>query len=219
MKKALAILGDAWHAPAPLNLALVKKLQKEYDVDTVINYDVPFDHFSEYDLIVISKYGLDDVKLYSKHVEPYNKDFWMTEEQENLFVQYVENGGKLFIHHDGFDFYRKGGGINTLAKAYFINHPPIGKITVSPVEGFDEFNKGIEPYEIADEEYNLEMDETQTNIFLTSYSQRSGRSVQGWYHDFGKGKVAVFIPGHELNVLIHPMVSQGIENVINWLAD
>ena len=41
MKKALAILGDGYHAVAPLHLTIVKELQNR-------EYDVPFNKFSDF---------------------------------------------------------------------------------------------------------------------------------------------------------------------------
>jgi trehalose utilization protein len=41
--------------------------------------------------------------------------------------------------------------------------------------------------------------------------------VQGWAHTFGKGKVAVFIPGHSAPTISHPMVQRTIQNCIDWL--
>ena len=61
------------------------------------------------------------------------------------------------------------------------------------------------------------MDESQSTVFLESHSEENGRFAQGWAHAYGKGKVAVLIPGHDRYVLFHPMVKQCIDNVIEWL--
>ena len=63
----------------------------------------------------------------------------------------------------------------------------------------------------------VEMDKSQTEVFLESYSEENGRFAQGWAHTYGKGKVAVLIPGHDKKVLFHPIVKQCIKNVIEWL--
>ena len=56
------------------------------------------------------------------------------------------------------------------------------------------------------------MDETKTNVFLENYSETNGRSARGWFHDYGKGKVVVYIPGHDKRVLLNPMVRKGLGN-------
>lgn len=78
---------------------------------------------------------------------------------------------------------------------------------------------GVTPFTVADEEYQLEMDETQTSVYLESHSPQHGRAPQGWAHPYGEGKVAAFIPGHSREVLAHPMVKRCLENVIDWLGE
>jgi type 1 glutamine amidotransferase len=129
----------------------------------------------------------------------------------------VNTGGSLLIHHDGFGFYPEDGPISRLAKAHFINHPPIGEIKVQPVGDFSELNSNIDPFIIEDEEYVVEMDESQTNVFLESHSEKNGRFAQGWAHEYGKGRVVVLIPGHDKRVLNHPMFRKCLGNVVNWL--
>ncbi len=104
-----------------------------------------------------------------------------------------------------------------MAKAYFIRHPAIVSINVSPTGKMTELTQGITPFTVADEEYQVEMDESQTSVFMESRSPEHGRAAQGWAHTYGKGKVAVFIPGHSPATISHPMVQRCIQNIIDWL--
>lgn len=221
-KRALAILGDAYHCVAPLYGALVSNLKRcDYTPVTVMDYSVPFDDFGSYDLIVLSRYAYDDITFYrEKDVSPGRKgrSLWLTAEQEQKFEDYVKAGGRLFLHHDGIGFYPKDRAISRLAKAFFITHPPIVDIKVSPTGKMPELTEGVTPFDVADEEYKVEMDESQTHVFMESHSPQHGRSPQGWAHAYDKGKVAVFIPGHSHEVLKHPMVRRSIQNVIDWLG-
>ena len=70
---------------------------------------------------------------------------------------------------------------------------------------------------MADEEYELEMDESQTSVFIESRSPQHGRAPQGWAHPYGKGKVAVFVPGHSAATISHPMVQRSIQNITAWV--
>jgi type 1 glutamine amidotransferase len=185
-----------------------------------MDYDVPFEDFSEYNLIVLSRYAYNDLIL----SRDYNFDFsvakenlWLTADQEQTFEDFVNDGGSLLIHHDGFGFYPKDGAITRLARSYFINHPPIGEITIKPTGDFKELNSNIEPFTVKDEEYVVEMDESQTNVFLESHSEKNGRHAQGWAHEYGGGKVVVLIPGHDSSILYHPMFKKCVTNVITWL--
>ncbi len=221
-KKALAILGDAHHSVFPLYRAIVRQLQaKGFDTDVILNYDVPFAALPEYDIVVLSRYAYNDVVL----CEQYNFNFakgkdnlWLTSQQEQAFEDYVNAGGRLLLHHDGFGFYPKGGAISRLAKAHFLTHPPIGTITITPNGNLPELTRGMEPFEVEDEEFVVAMDEAQTCVFLESHSEENGRFAQGWVHPYGQGKVAVLIPGHDKKVLFHPMMKQCTSNVIEWLG-
>ena len=221
-KRALAILGDAYHCVAPLYAALVSNLKRRgYTPVTIMDYSVPFDDFESYELIVLSRYAYDDVMFFrERDTSPARKGraLWLTVDQEQKLEDYVKAGGRLFLHHDGIGFYPKDRAISRLAKAFFIKHPPIVEIEVSPTGKMPEMTEGVTPFKVADEEYQVEMDESQTSVFLESHSPQHGRAPQGWAHPYEEGKVAVLIPGHSHDVLKHPVVRRSIQNVIDWLG-
>jgi type 1 glutamine amidotransferase len=222
-KRALAILGDNWHCVAPLDKHIVGKLKTAgYKTDVIIDNDVPFDQLDDYELVLISRYAWDDARRYREHAmgTPRAKEMrWISSEEENMLEKFVENGGSLFLHHDGIGNYPKGGGINRLSKAFFLNHPPITNITLRPTGKMTHLTEGLEEFTILDEEYNLELDESETEVFLESYSDEHGRYPQGWAHNYGKGKVVVFIPGHGWESLGNPMVEKSISNIVAWLGN
>ena len=222
-KQALLIIGDAHHAAFPIYRTIGKTLERTgYATDIVIDYEVPFRDFSKYDIIVLSRYAYNDLVLSREHQFDFAKgsdNLWLTGKQEQAFEDFVNDGGSLFLHHDGIGFYPRNGAIHRLAKAYFLKHPPIGTITVSPTGTLPGITRGIISFQIEDEEFLVEMDESQTHVFIESHSAENGRIAQGWAHKYGKGKVVVFIPGHGKKVLFHPMVEQCVENIIQWLDD
>jgi len=220
-KRVLAILGDAYHAPAYLDAALVGRLRKAgWQAETVIDYNVPWNEFGKYDLIILSREGREYVRYYrERDADPPNRGEarWLTPAQEDRFEEYVQGGGRLFLYHDGFGAYPKGNGVSRVARAYFIRHPPIVPIQVKPTGKMPELTQGVTPFEVADEEYEVEMDENQTSVFLESTSPEHGRHAQGWAHSYGKGKVAVLIPGHSVATINHPMIQRCIQNCLDWL--
>lgn len=221
-KRVLAILGDAYHCVAPLDSALVGRLRKSgWEAVTIMDYAVPWDDFGKYDLVILSREGREYVTYYKERdVTPSNKGQarWLTPAQEQKFEDYVNAGGRLFLYHDGFGAYPKGNGVARVARAYFIRHPAIVSINVTPTGKMPELIEGITPFSVADEEYEVEMDESQTSVFMESRSTEHGRAPQGWAHPYGKGKVAVFIPGHSPATISHPMVQRSIQNCIGWLV-
>jgi len=220
-KRVLAILGDAYHAPAYLDAALVGRLRKAgWQAETVIDYNVPWNEFGKYDLIILSREGREYVRFYrERDADPPNRGEarWLTPAEEDRFEEYVQNGGRLFLYHDGFGAYPKGNGVSRVARAYFIRHPAIVPIQVKPTGKMPELTQGVTPFEVADEEYEVEMDENQTSVFLESTSPEHGRHAQGWAHSYGKGKVAVLIPGHSVATINHPMIQRCIQNCLDWL--
>jgi len=220
-KRVLAILGDAYHAPAYLDAALVGRLRKAgWQAETVIDYNVPWNEFGKYDLIILSREGREYVRYYrERDADPPNRGEarWLTPAQEDRFEEYVQGGGRLFLYHDGFGAYPKGNGVSRVARAYFIRHPAIVPIQVKPTGKMPELTQGVTPFEVADEEYEVEMDENQTSVFLESTSPEHGRHAQGWAHSYGKGKVAVLIPGHSVATINHPMIQRCIQNCLDWL--
>jgi hypothetical protein len=221
-KRVLAILGDAYHCVAPLDAALVGRLRKSgYQAVTIMDYSVPWDDFPSYDLVILSREGREYINFYKgRDGDPPNKGqaYWLTTAQEQKFEDYVKAGGRLFFYHDGIGNYPRDGVIARIARAAFIRHPAIVSINVTLTGKMPELTQGVTPFTVADEEYQVEMDESQTAVFIESHSPEHGRAAQGWAHTYGKGKVAVFIPGHSAPVISHPMVQRSVQNIIDWLV-
>lgn len=222
-KRVLAILGDAYHAVAYLDATLVGRLRRAgWDAVTIMDYAVPWDEFGKFDLIIMSREAHEYVRFFrersSNPAIGKMEALWLTPAQEQKFEDYVRAGGRLFLFHDGFGFYPKGGAVSRVAKSYFIRHPAMVNINVTPTGKMPELTEGVTPFSVVEEEYEMEMDESQTSVFMESHSPEHGRVAQGWAHPYGKGKVAVFIPGHNPSTQAHPMVQRCVQNVTAWLT-
>ena len=221
-KRVLAILGDAYHAVAYLDATLVGRLRKAgWEAVTIMDYAVPWDDFGKFDLIIMSREAHEYVRFFrerdSNPAVSKMEALWLTPTQEQKFEDYVKAGGRLFLFHDGFGFYPKGGAVSRVAKSYFIRPPAMVNINVTPTGKMPELTEGVTPFNVVDEEYEMEMDESQTSVFIESHSPEHGRAAQGWAHPYGKGKVAVFIPGHNPATQSHPMVQRCVQNITDWL--
>jgi hypothetical protein len=222
--RVLAILGDAWHRVAPLDRSLVGSLrEKGWEAVVIMDYDVPWDEFDTFDLIILSREGREYVEYYKdRDVNPDadERAFWLTKEQSLKFVEYVNAGGRMLLYHDGFGNHPCDYGPAIVARACFIRHPAIVEISVTTTGKMPHLTEGVEsPFIVADEEYELEMDESQTSVFLESHSPQHGRAPQGWAHTFGEGRVAVLIPGHRMDTITHPMIGRLVQNILNWLTE
>ena len=215
-------LGDAWHAVAPLYKSIVKKMETAgYEMDTTMDNSVPFESLADYDTIVISRYGYDNITqlkqgLFQKAAGKQLR--WVTPEEEDAIENWVKDGGHLFMHHDGHCYYSAKGGIELLAKTSHAGHPPKIPVTMKATGLLPELTRGVTPFTVSDEEFRMDLDESKTTVFLESYSEANGRTPQGWAHDYGKGKVVVLVPGHDRYSLEHPMVDQCIANIVDWLS-
>jgi Uncharacterized protein conserved in bacteria len=76
---------------------------------------------------------------------------------------------------------------------------------------------GFEPFTLKDEHYFMEIIDDDLCVFLTSKSQH-GEQPAGWVHTYGKGKVCVLTPGHNVEVWLHPSFQLLLKNSLNWLA-
>ncbi len=221
-KKGLAILGDAWHAVAPLYKSIVKKMEAVgFEVDATMDNGVPFERLDDYHTIVISRYGYDNIRQLNLglfQTAEGRKLRWMTPGQEDLIEQWVKDGGRLFMHHDGHCYYSDGGGIERLAKTSHGGHPPKVPVSMKPTGLLPELTQGVGAFTVSDEEFRMDLDESKTTVFLESYSKENGRTPQGWAHDYGNGKVVVFVPGHDRYSLEHRMVDQCLSNIVRWLS-
>ncbi|MEM8488957.1 MAG: hypothetical protein AAF564_25655, partial [Bacteroidota bacterium] len=88
-----------------------------------------------------------------------------------------------------------------------------------PVGAYGGLNENVEPFIIRDEEFRVELDPAETNVFMESYSEANGHAYPGWAHDYGAGKVVVYVPGHDRYSLSAPMVKQTISNILDFLSE
>ena len=221
-KRVLAILGDGWHRVAPLDRHLVGKLRdKGWEAVIIMDYDVPWEEFGNYDLIILSREGHEFVEYYRKRdTNPdHERGYWLTKEQSLKFVEYVESGGRMLLYHDGFGNYPCDYGPAIVARSCFIRHPAIVEIEVSPTGKMPELTEGVPPaFKVSDEEYEVDMDESKTSVFLESHSPEHGRAPQGWAHEFEQGRVVVIVPGHRMDTIAHPMINRLVQNAFDWLT-
>lgn len=191
MKKILALVGDYYHSHDNLLNAL-KSISKQVFPDCNI-IDSNVENFKSFlqqvpDAIVIAK---------ENRINPQNRivKYWMTEEIERKIKEYVESGGRLFVWHSGLSSYPENGLFCSLIKGYFKFHPDKQKPVRYHSAGKPVFGGKEVDFSIVDEHYFVYCDEENTNIYLYSESE-DGKSIAGWWHSFGKGKVITLTPAH-----------------------
>jgi type 1 glutamine amidotransferase len=74
--------------------------------------------------------------------------------------------------------------------------------------------KGIDEFKIKDEQYFMEVDQEEVEVFLKAKSKEFGESTAGWFKDYKNGKVIVLTPGHSLEVFEEEMMQKLINNIL-----
>ncbi|MEZ0537570.1 ThuA domain-containing protein [Caldicellulosiruptoraceae bacterium PP1] len=210
--KIVTLLGDFYHNHDMMLESLKKALIQKYISAEII--DIKTNDWEKYlnkdtDILVIGT---------ENRINPQDEiiNYWMTEEIENKLVDYVKNGGKIFVWHSALASYNENGPYCSMLRGYFKYHPSENK---NVYYYFDNSKNTIftkNEFEFIDEHYFVYCDTENTNVFLLSKSE-DGDSIAGWYHNFGKGKVCCLTPAHRIEGLYNEQLINLISEIIEWL--
>jgi type 1 glutamine amidotransferase/glyoxylase-like metal-dependent hydrolase (beta-lactamase superfamily II) len=210
--RALALIGDRVHDPAHIEECLGRAFS---DAGVAVRF--------AFDVRALSAENLEEVDLFcilrdgSHRPDATDKPaMWMTRDQENAIVGFVKNGGALLGLHNCPGLYPKGGPYLELLGGTFKGHGPLERFRVKVSDRHHPITRGVESFEVADEQHTPVPDLDKVHIFLKSYSERGVEGVAGWAYEFGEGRVAYLANGHTRESLAHPMVQLLLRNAINW---
>ncbi|GAB6929020.1 ThuA domain-containing protein [Paenibacillus sp. JCM 10914] len=120
---------------------------------------------------------------------------WMTPEIEQQIESYTSAGGLWLAWHSGLASYAEDGAYVTMLRGCFEHHPEVHQeVTYYPVPGTPLGELGRH-FCFLDEHYFVKCREEETEVFLRSESV-NGKSIAGWYHDYGNGSVICITPAH-----------------------
>lgn len=190
MKNVIALVGDYWHAGEMIREALEKAAEAAGGIAlSFVEHGELADRLKEKpDAVVLFKQNpLNAPK------EPLNP--WMSPEIEAAIVDYVKGGGRWLAWHTGLAGYDKDSKYVEMLRGRFLHHPKMNDIT------YTRASDGAELMTLFDEHYFVEVDESQTEVFLRSRSV-DGESLAGWAHEYGEGKVCCLTPAHAREALL-----------------
>lgn len=210
--RALALIGDRVHDPAHIEEHLSRAFS---DAGVAVRF--------AFDVRALSAANLKQVDIFCILRDGYHwpdaidkSAMWMTRDQENAVVDFVRNGGSLLGLHNCTGLYPEGGPYLELLGGTYNGHGPLERFRVEVCDRAHPITRGVESYEVADEQHTPVPDMDKVHIFLKSYSEEGVEAAAGWAYEFGKGRVCYLANGHTRESLAHPMVQRLLRNAIDW---
>ena len=141
---------------------------------------------------------------------------WMSPEVEAAIAAFVERGGAFLALHNATGLYPEGGPYLKLLGGTYNGHGPLERFRVTVKDPEHPITRGVEAYEVADEQHTPIPDLATVRIILESRSAEGVKAPAGWVRDFGKGRVAYLANGHTRDALNHPMYRRLLVNAVWW---
>ena len=148
------------------------------------------------------------------HVSATDQQPWVTEEVQDAFVDYVEQGNGLLVIHSGSAGYENMPALRGLMGGVFTQHPPQCPVTVEPRTGHH-LVSGSASFTVKDEHYFMDLDDREADVLLTTVSEH-GTQPGGWTRTAGAGRVCMLTHGHNVQVWLHPSFQAVVENSLRW---
>ncbi|MHB0960327.1 MAG: ThuA domain-containing protein [Pirellulaceae bacterium] len=210
--RALALIGDRVHDPAHIEENLTRAFS---EAGVAVRF--------AFDVRALSSENLDQVQIFCilrdgvhwpEGIDKYSE--WMTPDQEKAIVGFVEKGGALIGLHNCPGLYPTGGPYLELLGGTYNGHGPLERFRVTVHDTDHPIARGVESFEVADEQHTPVPNLDNVHIFLKSYSEEGVEAAAGWARELGKGRVCYLANGHTRESLAHPMVQLLLRNAINW---
>jgi len=239
--RILALVGDRYHNPDYIRTSLDPVFK---DLDIGIDYTIAYDQISaemlnNYRIFLTFRDGMiwpggylgpDASSYYASNLED-PKTFpeavsqpCLTEAQGAAIKDFVQAGGGLYAMHNSsyISLYVKSyrdvmGGVS---KA----HPPLRPFQVHPTQNRHPITEGMKPFMVNDEQHYVQYDLDPAHIILESenidgltFNSMGSKSVSGWAHDYGKGRVVFTAVGHNLHAMWNPQYLEIQKRSLRWL--
>ena len=216
MKRVVALLGDYYHSTEIIKNSLESALQSLTRLGEIL-----IDYVTSAELSAALDAKPDTVVLFKENrlnPEDESVEHWMTDELAGDIARYVADGGGWLAWHSGLASYAVGSLYTSMLRGYFEYHPAQHQQVryTGRYPGSAE-NSGSFDFEIFDEHYFVICDTENTNVFLRSASV-NGRSVGGWFHEYGNGRVCCLTPAHNKEGLHHPTLLGLVRSAVTWCA-
>lgn len=211
--RALAVIGDRPHEPGHLEACLrpafhAAGIAVRFAVDPRA---LSAENLRSVQLLAILRDGATWPRGKERPTE-----IWMTPEQENAIVDFVERGGGFLALHNCTGFYREGGPYLKLLGGKFNGHGPPERFRVTVTDPSHAITRGVAAYEVADEQHTPIVEKSSVHILLESRSDEGVQAAAGWVREVGKGRLAYLANGHTPAALLNPEYQRLLVNAMRW---
>lgn len=210
MKKILAILGDYYHEEWLLQQSLDKAIEtyttelEQIEIEYIKVEQLAEKLQEQPDVVILSKGN----KLNPKEKYP---SIWLDEILENQICQYVYQGGGWFSWHSGLSSYESFKDYYSMIRGKFDFHPNKHQLVTY------QNNKENVLFQVLDEHYFVTCEERKTDCFLYAISGE-GKTVAGWRHEYGKGRVICLTPSHTREGLLNLEFCKLLSFSLKWCS-
>lgn len=209
MMKVGVICDDYWH-PGTL---IKEGLEPLSELGFSFHY---IQHASEWSLAWMDQQDV-IVLAKSNQISASDKTPWLTEEIQQQFQRYVEDGKGLLVLHAGTVGYRDQPVFFELVGGVFQHHPEACPVKIAYTDKALGLAEEQEGFSMHDEHYFMEVIEDRIKVFMTSESEH-GTQPAGWQREQGKGRVCALTPGHFLPVLQQREYQTAIKHALKWVG-
>ena len=210
--QALVLIGDRYHEPEHIREGL-KPVFQATGVTPHFAVDVralSAENLARVQLLVVLKDGM----LWPEGNErPYRQ--WMTMEQQEAVVEFVEAGGGFLNLHNSMGLYPEGPYLDLVGGRYE-GHGPLERFGVEVVDAEHPVTRGVRDFFVADEQHTPLYDSQRVGLLVRNRSDQGKVAAAGWAYQAGKGRLCHLANGHTRESLDHPMFQRLMRNAVNW---
>jgi type 1 glutamine amidotransferase len=240
-RRALALIGDRYHNPDYIQVALSKMFEGQgVMVDYTIDYSrLSRSLLSNYQLFLCLRDGMiwpngylgpDAYTSYEQGLE--NRDEfpeakaqnWLTEEQAGAVKEFVMAGNGLYSLHNNSHVSLSSPTYRDVMGGAYIGHPPLRPFKVRVVNSSHPITQGIADFVVNDEQHYVHYDKDRKYVLLEAenvdglkYEHLGTKSIAGWAYDYGRGRVVFTSPGHTVHALWVPEYLKLQRRAVQWL--
>jgi type 1 glutamine amidotransferase len=210
---ALVLIGDEPHEPGHIE----EGLRPVFEATNVVPHfavdvrTLTADNLAKVRLLVILRDGLQRPRT-----GPKSEYVWMTPEQEQAVVDFVDRGGGVLCLHNALGLYPAGGPYLKLMGGRYIGHGPLERFRVEVTDRDHPVTRGVRDFSVADEQHTPVPDKGKVHLLLQNRSDEGKTAPAGWTVESGRGRVCHLANGHTREALLHPMFQLLMRNGVQW---